>query len=235
MGLIPDINAIHTDISQIYSDVEAYLIGCSTDITKLTPEQIEQTIKQINKASLQDERMKQYVGDNGYKTVNNEITGNSVELLNKKYVEVGMKRLSEDIYDLVQCASTMDREEYLKRAVGLQYRFIRIHPFPNSNGRTSRAMLNMMTIPKGILVNFPKDKKHEYNMYSNETHMEMDAKGYLQAIEQNSKDLTHMELGTELPLYRFVKEYGIIETETINPTDNVERSRTITLGVEQIH
>ncbi len=224
MALIPDINTIHTDISQIYSDVEAYLIGCSTDITKLSPQEIEQTIKQINKASLQEEGMKRFVGNNGYKTVNNQITGNSVELLNKKYVENAMKKISEDIYELVQCAATMDKQEYLKRAVGLQYRFIRIHPFPNSNGRTSRTLLNMITIPKGILVNFDKDLKPKYNAVSNETHMEMDAKGYLQALQENSENLTYMEISTETPLYKFVKESCIIELESeIQDGDTVKK------------
>lgn len=224
MGVMPDINEIHSDISQIYSDAEAYLIGCSKDITKLTPMQIEQAIKEINSVSL-DGTLKQYLGDSGYKIVNNEIIGNNVKLLDKKYVEDGMRRLSENIYELVQNGSTMDKEKYLKRAVGLHYRFLRIHPFPNSNGRTARAMLNMITIPKGILLNFPKDKKNEYNMCLNETHMEMDAKDYLQAIQENSTELTNIEGETELPLYRFVKEYGVIETEKIEQRTDTERSK----------
>lgn len=225
MNLIPDINKIHTDISQIYSDVEAQLIAYSTDITKLSPKEIEQTIKQINRASLQDERLKQYIGGNGYRTANVGLSGNSLELLKKEYVEDAMNMISNDIYELVQNASTMDKEEYLRRAVGLQYRFIRIHPFPDSNGRTSRALLNMMTIPKGILIDFPKDKKHEYNMISNETHMEMDAKNYLQAIEENSKDLSNIEISTEMPLYNFVKENCVIETQNSSQGANIERSK----------
>jgi len=203
------------------------LIAYSKDITKLTPEQIEQTIKQINRASLQDERLKQYIGDNGYRTANVGLSGNSLELLKKEYVEEAMTTISKDIYELVRSSSTMDKEEYLKRAVGLQYRFIRIHPFPDSNGRTSRALLNMITIPKGILVNFPKDKKHEYNMCSNETHMEMDAKDYLQAIQENLTDISNIETQTELPLYRFIKEYGVIETEKLKQETNTEKNKEI--------
>lgn len=234
MALIPDINTIDTDISQIYSDVEAYLIGCSTDITKLSPQEIEQTIKQINKASLQDETMKQYVGDDGYKIVNNEIIGNSVELLHKRYVENAMKKISEDIHELVQCASTMDKQEYLKRAVGLHYRFIRIHPFPNSNGRTARALLNMITIPKGILVNFDKELKKQYNISLNETNMEIDSKGYLQAIEENSEKLTDIETNTEIPLYKFVKESCIIQIENVGESDGEDIIRNNTLEEREI-
>ena len=233
MNLLPDINKIHTDISQIYSDVEAQLVAYSTDITKLSPEEIEKTIKQINRASLQDERLKQYIGDNGYRTANVGLSGNSLELLKKEYVEDAMSTISKDIYELAQSASTMDKEEYLKRAIGLQYRFIRIHPFPDSNGRTSRALLNMMTIPKGILVNFPKDKKLEYNMASNENHMEMDTKNYLQLIEGNAEELSNIEMSTEMPLYRFVKENCIIEMHSEVQGSNSER--TIENSQERVH
>ena len=113
LALIPDINTIHTDISQIYSDVEAYLIGCSTDITKLSPQEIEQTIKQINKASLQEEGMKRFVGNNSYKTVNNQITGNSVELLNKKYVdslvnELVLKKITKPTLNIIIDSQTSE-------------------------------------------------------------------------------------------------------------------------------
>lgn len=226
MNLIPDINKIHTDISQIYSDVEAQLIAYSTDITKLTPNQIEQTIKQINRSSLQYERLKQYIGDNGYRTANVGLSGNSLELLKKEYVKDAMSTISKDIYELVQHSSAINNEEYLRRAVGLHYRFLRIHPFPNSNGRTARALLNMITIPKGILVNFDKDlKDRQYKMALNESNMEMDAKGYLQAMQNNSTDLTSMEFSTELPLYRFVKEYGIIETQKSRQGTDTERTK----------
>ena len=178
MNVLPDINEISKDVSQIYSDVEAQLIAYSTDITKLSAEQIEESIKQVNKASLQKENLQKYVGDKGYRTVNVGISSNKVDLLDKNYVQYAMGRLSKDVEELVKNSNTMDNDEYLKKAVALQYRFIRIHPFPDSNGRTSRALLNMMTIPKGILINFPKNNKREFIMASNETHLTMDAKNY---------------------------------------------------------
>ena len=92
-----------------------------------------------------------------------------------------MQRLAKDIHELVQNAEQMGKEEYLRRAVQLQYRFIRIHPFAaDSNGRTSRALLNMMTIPKGILVELPKEKKTEFISASNATNKKMDEQGYFE-------------------------------------------------------
>lgn len=212
MNLLPDLNQIHTDISQIYADVEAQLIAYSTDITKLTPEQIENTIKQVNKSSLQDEKLQQYVGNDGYRIANVGISGNNVDLLDKNYVQYAMGRISKDIYDLVQNANTMDKNEYLKRAVALQYRFIRIHPFPDSNGRTSRALLNMITIPKGILVSFPKDNKTNFTLESNKTHNKMDEKDYLLAIKYNAEELNDIENDTDMPLYKYIKDNCVIDS-----------------------
>lgn len=211
---IPNINEIRNDIQQIYADVEAQLIAYSIDITKLNENQIEEKIKQINKTSLIDPEHKKHIEETGYRDTD-IIIGKDGYVVDFKKVEPGMKRLVTDIYELVQNSSLMDNEEYLKRAVQLDYRFIRIHPFPDSNGRTSRALLNMMTIPKGILVNFSKDKKQEFTKTSNQNHQLMDQKEYLQAIEENSGKLTDMEINTEMPLYEFVKKNCIIEIKNV--------------------
>ena len=226
MNMIPDLNKISDDISQIYSDVEAQLVAYSTDITKLNPEQIEDTIKQINKTSLQDEKLQKCVGSNGYRTVNVGISGNSVNLLDKNYVGYAMNRISEDIYDLVQNASTMDKDEYLKRAVSLQYRFIRIHPFPDSNGRTSRALLNMIVIPKGLLVNFAKDDKSKFTKESNKTHQIMDEKNYLQEIAYDVENLSDIENDTNIPLYEYIKNNCVVNTVIEKQSENESKENS---------
>ena len=68
---------------------------------------------------------------------------------------------NDDLYD-DDYITYEETNDYLKRAVQLNYRFIRIHPFVDSNGRTSRALLNMMTIPKGMLIEVPKERKNEF-------------------------------------------------------------------------
>ncbi len=222
MNIIPDLNQISNDISQIYSDVEAQLIAYSTDITKLNSNQIEDTIKEINKASLQDKKLQEHLGNNGYRTSNLGISGNTVELLDENYVQYAMSRISDDIYDLIQNVNDMDKEEYLRKAVALQYRFIRIHPFPDSNGRTSRALLNMMTIPKGILVNFSKNNKNSFYKESNKTHMIMDEKDYLQAITNNAENLNDIENETNIPLYEYIKNNCIISIKSENQENDIE-------------
>lgn len=161
-SLIPDINNIQQDIAQIYADIEAQLIGYSTDITKLSANEIENTIKDINEIYLKNSELEKYSDKSGYRIVNVGINNENVKMVEHQNVPFCMKRISEDIQELVQSASKMNKDDYLKRAVQLNYRFIRIHPFVDSNGRTSRALLNMMTIPKGMLIEVPKERKNEF-------------------------------------------------------------------------
>lgn len=185
------------------------LIAYSTDITKLNSKEIENMIKRINRSSLQNKRLQKYTDNTGYRNKNVEITGKDVELLDKSYVEQAMKRLSEDIYNLVSNVENMNEEEYLQKAAALQYRFLRIHPFPDSNGRTSRFLLNMITIPKGVMINFPKETKKEYTKLLNEKHNEVDKKGYLKALEENSDDLEKIELETNTLIDEYISNNSI--------------------------
>ena len=145
-----------------------------------------------------------------------------------------MGRLSNDIYDLVQNGNTMSKDEYLKKAVALQYRFIRIHPFPNSNGRTSRALLNMMIIPKGIIANFSKEDRNNFLKETNKTNVVMDEKGYLSEIAFDSEKLDEIENSTDIPLYEYIKNNCIIDYEDKENTHYGDRSKEISKDSEEI-
>ena len=218
-NLIPDINQLHEDIQQVYADVESQLLAYSTDITSLDSNQIEEIIKQINKISFQNSELQQYLGETGYRKARVGIKGSDVRMVDVKRVPLCMRRLATDIQELVQNASSMDREEYLKRAVQLNYRFIRIHPFIDSNGRTSRALLNMMTIPKGILIEVPKEeKKSEFVKAQCDTNVKMGEQGYFEALNDDLKELKQIEQNTEdSPTYEFIKNNCVVD---IQPLEN---------------
>lgn len=217
-NLIPDINRIHEDIEQVYADVESQLLAYSTDITSLDSDQIEETIKQINKASLQNPELQKYLGETGYRKARVGIKNSDVRMVDVRRVPLCMRRLATDIQELVQNASFMDREDYLKRAVQLNYRFIRIHPFTDSNGRTSRALLNMMTIPKGLLIEVPKEKKSEFVKAQRETNIKMEEQGYFEALNDDLKELKQIEQTTkDSPTYEFIKNNCVVD---IQPPEN---------------
>jgi len=152
----------------------------------------------------------------GYKNTDVGIRGKSVKFVNFQNAPACMQRIAEDIKDLVQNADSMDREEYLKRAVQLQYRFIRIHPSSDSNGRTSRALLNMMTIPKGMLIVVPKEKKTAFVQAQQETNEKLDERGYFEALKDNLDELDKIEADNmDLPTYDFIRENCVIEIESL--------------------
>lgn len=219
---IPDINQILEDIYQIHADAEAQLIAYSTDITSLDANQIEQKIKEINRASLIDTKLQEQTSESGYK--NKEVVMGPKSKKPQKTVSVKktpecMKRLAKDIQEFVQNGNSMKQEEYLKRAVQLQYRLIRIHPFRDSNGRTSRALLNMMTVPRGILIEIPKEKKKEFGRASINTHRVMDSKGYFEALESNADEIDRIEAeNTDLPLYDFIMKNCVVDINAIQDT-----------------
>ncbi|MGN1297471.1 MAG: Fic family protein [Clostridia bacterium] len=226
-NLIPDMNKIHEDIEQVYADVEAQLLAYSTDITKLNANQIEEKIKQINQASLKNPALQQYIGDSGYRKIKVGIKNNDVKMVEVRRVPLCMERLAKDIQDLVQNESSMDKDQYLKRAVQLNYRFIRIHPFTDSNGRTSRALLNMMTIPKGILIEVPKEKKSEFVKAQRDTNDEMDKHGYFELLNDDMQELEQIERdNTELPTYEFIKKNCVIDLQAsdYNGSEQIKES-----------
>lgn len=228
-SLIPDINNIQQDIAQIYADIEAQLIGYSTDITKLSANEIENAIKDINEISLKNSELEKYSDKSGYRIVNVGINNENVKMVEHQNVPFCMKRISEDIQELVQSASKMNKDDYLKRAVQLNYRFIRIHPFVDSNGRTSRALLNMMTIPKGMLIEIPKERKNEFIKAQRESNKKMDKQGYFELLNNNREELKKIEKhnNTELPVYNFVKQNCVIDFST-KSDENTEQTKNIT-------
>lgn len=126
-----------------------------------------------------------------------------------------MQKLSKDIQELIEGVDSMTQDEYLKRAVQLQYRFIRIHPFRDSNGRTSRALLNMMTIPKGMLIEVPKDKKEAFVQSQKDTNEQLDNQGYYEALSMYPNDLDVIEAqNMDLPTYEFIKQNCVIQLKT---------------------
>lgn len=202
MQLIPNLNSAFKEINQIFKDSETQLTAYTMDFRTMTPQEIENAIKTINKLSLSDE-MKKYVGEDGYRSREVIINGTDIKLLGLKHVPDAMKILSEDIHAFVNNSSELSNEEYLKRATMFMYRFIRIHPFPDSNGRTSRAILNAIALNRDILVPFNKEQKREFTQYYNEAHSQL-GDGYLNAVCTDSKEASEMERGAMNHLYEYV-------------------------------
>lgn len=180
---IPNLNSTFSQIEQIFKDVQTQLTAYTTDFCTMTPEEIELAIRKINLLSI-SEKAAEHLGENGYKAVENKIDGQSFKLLSKKHASKAMKLFSEEIYRFVNNSDDLSDEEYVKKAASIMYRFIRIHPFPDSNGRTSRALLNALTLNRNILVTIPKEKKERFEIISNKINYEL-GNDYLESLYKN--------------------------------------------------
>lgn len=213
---IPNINCILQDVNQIYSDVSAQLEAYSTDITDMSAKQIEDKIKQINKKALSEEALAD-LDKSGYRKIDVKIgkgeKSKKTKLLEKEHVEEAMRLLTEQISELVRKDNAITDEEFLKQANCFVYRFIRIHPFPDANGRTSRALMNMMTISRNILVPFPKGEKGEYIKAMETTSQDIgyqEENGYLQSLYTDSKQALEMEKEKTGSIYKYICKNAII-------------------------
>lgn len=205
---IPDLNQVIDDVFQIFKDTEALLTAYSIDFRGMKPREIDSEIKRINKISLKDE-MAKYIGENGYRNGEVEIKNANINFPTKEQVEGYMQKFAQAVYLFVNSQEEFTDAEYIGRATMLMYRFIRIHPFPDSNGRTGRAILNTLTLNRNIFVSIAKEEKDEFIRLSNEIHNQI-GENYLKAIYENPQQASKMEEEYIDGLANFIIEHSTI-------------------------
>lgn len=208
-GKITDLNMIIRDIYQIFKDIEAQLTAYTVDFRKMTLEQIENEIKRINRLTLKDEKIK-YLGEDGYRNGEAFLDKEDLGLfMSKENVQKAMKSYVQAIDDFVRYSNEISNEEYVKKATMLMYRFIRIHPFPDSNGRTSRAILNMLTLNRNILISINKEEKKEFIKILKELDKNI-GDNYLNTIYENPRLASKMEEENIEELANFIMEHSTL-------------------------
>jgi len=162
---------IRKHITQIFNDTQVGLMAIGTGLRGKDSNEISETLKQINQTTIQDSNEKRSIDLNtGYRDVNVGISSIKLEtgetdpsvLSKKEDVPEAMQYLTEEIEDLLKKVDTMEDSEYIKEVARIKYRFIRIHPFPDGNGRASRALTNMLMQEKGSIIEFDKKEKGGY-------------------------------------------------------------------------
>lgn len=177
-----------TKLATILSGVSAELYMNSVNLKDKNPRQVEEILQKgyylYNETKLNDRSYE--VDENGYRTVNVGF-GKKDVLLHKKgdNIKKAMEHLSESIVNLIKEEPNMSEEEYIKKVGMLHFRYISIHPFRDSNGRTSRNLINMLLAPKEkILIIDRKDKK-EYLSKMNEMRNKLPLQTYLESLSTN--------------------------------------------------
>ena len=99
----------------------------------------------------------------------------------------------------------MSKEEYIKQVAKMHLRFIRIHPFPDGNGRTARAITNMFLAKKGECAVFDKRTKDNYGSFIEMINNE-DVTKYKQAL---SSDVATCDQIEDKVVYKLEEYLGI--------------------------
>lgn len=98
-----------------------------------------------------------------FRDTNTLVIGAKFETFDKKDIPNAFAMLERDVRCLEDNKANMSIAIYIEKVVELHHRMTVIHPFPDGNGRTSRAFLNLLLIRNGIPpVYFKVDYKDEY-------------------------------------------------------------------------
>lgn len=208
------------EVEKIYANLTGELEALSTDFNK-EPKDIEEEIKKINKTL--NRGRKEYYKENGYRNINVSFGKEDVGLLRKQYVPDAMKLYSEEVCELVKNADNMDEQEYIKEVAKLHFRFIQIHPFPDGNGRTGRAISNVILSKKNLCAVFNKAEKNEYinGLDFNRTSVNRMSENYAEALHTDPKLCNELE---EKYVYKLEEFIGI----NLLGKDDLYKDRNIT-------
>lgn len=158
-------------IQDIYYTAIAVLNTLATDATNLDENQIEIMIRAINRDfSILLNNQYQVVSIYRQNVINKDLYGNELLFIQPKEIEQAMKNLCARIRAILVNKDKITSEDFIKEVMRINYRFIRIQPFKNANGRTSRALINMLLQTKGMSAYFEKDIRLKYIKSITEAH-----------------------------------------------------------------
>ncbi len=212
-------------IEQLYSDILAQLKVMTNSIEGKEAKEIENLLKEINKKILPDFK---YREDSGYRKVEvgMKSAAGMINVVPAKHVDKSMENLSKLILETMENKDSLSKEEYVKEVSKTHYRFIRIHPFPDGNGRTGRALINMMLEPIGENIVFDKEQKHKYMRALNFQHNRIDSTNkeeYLESLYNNPGKCNEYEEGFDYLLEEFIGDKLNLEYRDRAITEELER------------
>lgn len=190
-------------IKNTYFTIIPVLQALSTNLEGLDENEILEKIIEINKAFTTISLRK---SENIYRTkeINTDKTGEKLEFVDKKSINQAMINLCKMIKVLLESKDNMGIETYVKEVIRIHYRFLRIFPFETRNGRTARALVNILLQAKGMIGIFRKEDRKAYmetireaNMLIKESEVE-----YINGLVNNPLECIEIEntfLSKELP------------------------------------
>ena len=117
------------------------------------------------------------------------------EFVKVENINKSMQNLCKMIKVLVNKKDEIPKETYIKEVFRIHYRFLKIHPFESGNGRTARAIANILLQSKGLVGIFSKERRKEYLEYIEEANkiIKENENKYLTALSEKTLECIEME------------------------------------------
>ena len=186
-------------IKNTFYTMVAVLEALSINFENISEDEILEKIEKINKNFMNK-------AQNRYRTknANSNKYGESIEFVEEKDIQSAMKNLCKMIKVLLEKKDEIDSSVYLKEVMRIHYRFIRIQPFDGANGRTARAIVNILLLSKNMVGIFRKEKRKDFIEYINEANkiIKKNESRYLCALGKKTMECIEMEnefLDMDLP------------------------------------
>ncbi|MBE5805344.1 MAG: hypothetical protein E7313_01280 [Clostridiales bacterium] len=181
-------------IKDTFYTIISVLKALSINLEELNEEEILNQIEQVNKNYNISNRSKK---TELYRTKKTLITkyGIAIDVIDVEKIQSAMKNLCIEIKKLLNRREDLSIEEYINEVIRLHYRFLRIQPFEKSNGRTARALVNMLLQCRNRIVYFSKEERNKYIDALNEANkiIQKNEGLYLKNLDENPAECIELE------------------------------------------
>lgn len=153
-------------IKDTFYTLIAVLESLSMDFEEMDEYEILSNIEKINRLYNITSKNKD---TNQVKYRTTEISANKYgdpdEFVKPENIKDGLDNLCKMIKVLLNKKDEIDNQTYINEVLRIHYRFIKIHPFESGNGRTARAIVNILLQSKELIGIFRKEKRSDYLEY----------------------------------------------------------------------
>lgn len=182
-------NTFHTTI--------AVLESLATSFENLDEHEILEKMQFINSLFAKTDSGKKADNNSFYRTkeLNTNKFGDIVQFVECEKIKECMDNLCKMIKVLLKNKDNITPESYIKEVIRIEYRYLRIHPFAKANGRTARAIVNILLQSKGLLGIFKKENREEYLEWVREAHriVKENEEKYVSALAKNPMECVDIE------------------------------------------
>lgn len=153
-------------IKDTFITLVAVLETLCLNFENLNEDEILSKIESINK-SFNYGKKSEISNEVKYRTkkVEKSKFGDSMIFVNHENIKEALVNICKMIKVLLSKKDEIDDEAYIKEVLRIQYRLIRINAFESANGRTIRAITNILLQSKGWIGIFRKEKRKDFITY----------------------------------------------------------------------